>query len=340
MKTSQKLLSVLLAALLLATTMAVCALPASALDATGSCGENVTWNFNSATGALTISGTGKMADYNSSNNRSPFYQNSEIKTVTIEDGVTSVGTAAFRECSSLTSATISDSVIEINDDAFFTCNSLRSVTIGNHVKDIRIAAFEGTALTRVLIPNSVSRIYDSAFRSCSSLKTVLLGNNVSFIGRFAFYGADALTDVYYPGSETRWNNVLSSHIYENNAPFLNAAKHFDSPFVAVRVTGLMAVESVTGGGTFAVGETATVTATPAGQAHFVGWYDGDTLKSTDAVYAFTVTGEVTLIAQCEWNEPIVSADYCHWCGQVHEGFFQKIIGFFHNILARIFGNKY
>ena len=31
---------------------------------------------------------------------------------------------------------------------------------------------------------------------------------------------------------------------------------------------------------------------------------------------------------------------CHWCGKVHEGFFQKIIGFFHNILARIFGNKY
>ena len=31
---------------------------------------------------------------------------------------------------------------------------------------------------------------------------------------------------------------------------------------------------------------------------------------------------------------------CKWCGKVHEGFFQKIIGFFHRILAAIFGAKY
>ena len=40
------------------------------------------------------------------------------------------------------------------------------------------------------------------------------------------------------------------------------------------------------------------------------------------------------------EEPQPDPNMCHWCGQVHEGFFQKIIGFFHNILAKIFGNKY
>ena len=40
------------------------------------------------------------------------------------------------------------------------------------------------------------------------------------------------------------------------------------------------------------------------------------------------------------EEPQPDPNMCHWCGKVHEGFFQKIIGFFHNILARIFGNKY
>ena len=34
------------------------------------------------------------------------------------------------------------------------------------------------------------------------------------------------------------------------------------------------------------------------------------------------------------------ANVCHWCGKTHEGFFQKIIGFFHNIMAKIFGAKY
>ena len=31
---------------------------------------------------------------------------------------------------------------------------------------------------------------------------------------------------------------------------------------------------------------------------------------------------------------------CKWCGKTHEGFFQKIIGFFHKILASILGAKY
>ena len=35
------------------------------------------------------------------------------------------------------------------------------------------------------------------------------------------------------------------------------------------------------------------------------------------------------------------ANVCRWCGKDHSnGLLQKLIGFFHNILARIFGNKY
>ncbi|MBQ7598308.1 MAG: hypothetical protein IJU56_06975 [Clostridia bacterium] len=38
--------------------------------------------------------------------------------------------------------------------------------------------------------------------------------------------------------------------------------------------------------------------------------------------------------------PDTDADLCKWCGKVHEGFFQKIIAFFHNILAMILGARY
>jgi len=40
------------------------------------------------------------------------------------------------------------------------------------------------------------------------------------------------------------------------------------------------------------------------------------------------------------TNPQPDPNMCHWCGQVHEGFFQKIIGFFHNIFAKLFGAKY
>ncbi len=33
-------------------------------------------------------------------------------------------------------------------------------------------------------------------------------------------------------------------------------------------------------------------------------------------------------------------DHCSWCGEVHEGFFQKIIAFFHSVFAKFFGERY
>ena len=112
--------------------------------------------------------------------------------------------------------------------------------------------------------------------------------------------------------------------------------------------------SATGGGTFDEGATATLTAMPNSGYHFLGWYKGDSKVSADATYSFTVTENVTLTAKFEKDassgdpgdpgttptDPQPDPNMCHWCGKTHEGFFQGIIGFFHNIMAKIFGNKY
>ncbi|MBQ8942172.1 MAG: leucine-rich repeat protein [Firmicutes bacterium] len=79
------------------------------------CGENVTYTFDTDTGVLTISGTGDMADYNIL--ESPLVSSS-IKSVIIENGVTSIGNYAFYyllEESNLTSVTIPDSVTSIRN---------------------------------------------------------------------------------------------------------------------------------------------------------------------------------------------------------------------------------
>ena len=61
--------------------------------------------------------------------------------------------------------------------------------------------------------------------------------------------------------------------------------------------------SVSGGGSFVVGSTATVTAEAAEDYTFAGWYDAAGKKVSDsAVYTFTVTASVSLTARFEKDE--------------------------------------
>ena len=99
----------------------IIALPITASAATsGTCGDNLTWTLDDE-GTLTISGTGAMADYTS--NSSPWYPfNSDITSVLIEDGVTSIGKRAFSYCPSLTEVTIGNGVTSIGESAFEDCD--------------------------------------------------------------------------------------------------------------------------------------------------------------------------------------------------------------------------
>ena len=82
---------------------------------TGQCGDNVYWNYNSETGEVVISGTGAMYEY--AWNESPFFDNDDIKTVVIEEGVTTISGYMFRDCSSMVEITIPDSVTSIGLNA-------------------------------------------------------------------------------------------------------------------------------------------------------------------------------------------------------------------------------
>ena len=133
---------------------------------------NLTWKLD-ADGTLTISGTGAMKDYDYDNNLSPVYNNSNVKKVVIEDGVTSIGTAAFSGCG-LISITIPDSVTSIGESAFEDCSNLTSITIPDSVTSIEYCAFSCCGLTSITIPDSVTSIGSEAFSSCFYLETISL----------------------------------------------------------------------------------------------------------------------------------------------------------------------
>ena len=71
-------------------------------ETSGTCGDNVTWTLDQ-NGTLTISGAGDMEN-------SAFYNNNNIKSVIIENGVPSLGDSDFMGCQELTSIIMPDSI--------------------------------------------------------------------------------------------------------------------------------------------------------------------------------------------------------------------------------------
>ncbi len=143
-------------------------------DESGSCGDNVTYTFVSSTGTLTIQGNGAIYNYNNITVPWNSYKY-KIKTIIIDNSVTSIGSDAFRGCSGLTSVTIGNSVTSIGSSVFEGCSGLTSITIPNSVTSIGNEAFSACyGLTSVTIPNSVMSIGVNPFSECSGLNSIII----------------------------------------------------------------------------------------------------------------------------------------------------------------------
>ena len=225
----KRLLSILLAAVMVLTMLPLGLVETAWAASSGTCGDKLTWSL-SDDGTLTISGTGKMKDYGDNYGMSvaPWYVgSSQVKTVIIEDGVTSIGDRAFdgctkltrvvipdsvtsigygsfRGCYSLPSVAIPDSVTSIGDSAFAYCKVLTGITLSGSVTSIGSCAFQSCdSLTSVTMQNGVTDIGDNAFTYCKNLTSVTIPNSVKTIGTSAFYNCAGLTRVTIPSSVTR-----------------------------------------------------------------------------------------------------------------------------------------
>ena len=169
---------------------------------TGKCGDNLTWTIDNNE-VLTISGTGRIPDYNDpssgGNNTAPWYGYAyQIKKVVLGSGVQNIGNNAFAGCYGMTDITIPDGVTSIGDSAFDWCSALTEISIPGTVSSIGDSAFYGcSALTEISIPGTVSSIGDSVFSRCSALTEISIPSTVSSIGSYAFSGC-ALREVEIP----------------------------------------------------------------------------------------------------------------------------------------------
>lgn len=137
-----------------------------------------------------------------------FYDNENIISVKIPDGVTSIGAGAFWCCTNLKSVIMPDSVTKIGSGVFNSCRNLTNVTISKNLTCIERETFYCCrSLTSIEIPDSVTRINDDAFAGCSSLTSIEIPESITSIGADAFAACSSLTSIKIPASITNIGDV-------------------------------------------------------------------------------------------------------------------------------------
>ena len=213
--------------------------------ASGTCGDNLTWVLDGK-GTLTISGTGKMDDYDFQSPWSGY--GSSIKTAVIENGVTSIGSWAFGRCTGMTSVTIPASVTTIDYSAFATSSGLTGIWVDAdntaYCSDSDGVLFNKnkTALLRLpgawsgsyTIPDAVTTIGEAAFWNSTGLTDITIPDSVTNIQRAAFSGCTGLSNVIYCGTQQQWTQIS---VGEYNDSLLNATLHTKATTVYGDATG-------------------------------------------------------------------------------------------------------
>lgn len=221
----KKILALFLAVTFLFGTLPLYTVVFAASDNT--CGgegneSNVTWSFDEATGTLTISGTGTMAnwyhkmdlaiagsfgynveDYLPANKEyvyTPWYSiRNQILHAVVGDGITTLGDFTFSGCENLLDVQLSKDLTVIGHAAFENCASLAKVEIPAGVTDIGVGAFySNISATSVTVPEGVVNIAYGAFSLCTSLKEISLPSTLETLSALTFAFCQKLSSIEIP----------------------------------------------------------------------------------------------------------------------------------------------
>lgn len=199
------LASVVVAILIIVVSMPVC----FATDYSGTGENGYTWQFDGATGTMTVKGTGEMEDsfymnWNGEDNRLLDFEidlSPMIRKLIISEGITSIGHRAFAGLTEMTSVDIPNTVTKIEPIAFADAWKLESITIPEGVTILGGTCFKACkGIKTITIPDTVTEIGRDAFRGCVALESVVISNNVEIIPEDCFLGCKNLVDVQFGSS--------------------------------------------------------------------------------------------------------------------------------------------
>ena len=199
----------------------------------GTLSTGLHWQYIPSTKTLSITGSGAMPDFGFFNQPWDAFQ-TQIETITIGAGVTSVGKNAFLGCKALTSVTLPAGLQTLGVAAFSGCDALTRIELPASLETIGVGALDAGGLTEIkvqadnthfeaadgvlynkgkttllcyprkkpgttfAVPASVTTIRGYAFSECAALESITLPDALETIGNFAFYKCTALKSVTIP----------------------------------------------------------------------------------------------------------------------------------------------
>lgn len=196
-------------------TCTVCGAALSEALGSGSIDGGLSWSL-SRSGALTISGSGKMYDFSSVANAAPWdEQKDKIQSAVIESGVQSISGGAFSGCTALEKVSISDTVAQIDLNAFDGCTALAEFEVAADNKafssdggvlfsaDKKLLRCPVGKAADCTVPSGTVAIAGGAFKDCSKLESLVIPDSVTAIGESAFENCAALKRITLPKSITK-----------------------------------------------------------------------------------------------------------------------------------------
>lgn len=203
-------------------TCTVCGAALAEALGSGSIDGGLSWSL-SRSGALTISGSGKMPDFSSVANAVPWdKQKDKIQSVVIESGVQSISGGAFSGCTALEKVSISETVTQIAPNAFDGCTALSDFDVAaenetfSSVGGVLFSADKKLLRCPVgkaadcTVPSGTVAIAGGAFKDCAKLESLVIPDSVTAIGKSAFENCAALKRITLPKSITKLETLTFS----------------------------------------------------------------------------------------------------------------------------------